>query len=144
MAAYKNLSENLSLAGQLFAGSLDKIKAQGFTTIICNRPDFEEDIEDQPLSTVIELRAAELGIRFLYIPVDGVPTLEAVHRTKQALDSADGPVLAYCLSGMRSIMLLSQALVLRGDFTIDELIAKAQTLGYNINRLRPEFDSIAA
>lgn len=145
MAAYKKLSENISVAGQLFVGSLEKIKAQGFTTIICNRPDYEEDIEDQPLSADIERRASELGMQFSYIPIDGSgTTLEAVHKTKEALDGAGGPVLAYCLSGMRSVMLASQALVLGGEFTSEELIDKALTLGYNLDRLRPEFDRIAA
>ena len=145
MAAYKKLSENISVAGQLFVGSLEKIKAQGFTTIICNRPDYEEDVEDQPLSADIERRANELGMQFSYIPIDGAgPTLEAVHMTKAALDNADGPVLAYCLSGARSVMLASQVLALGNHSTIDDLIAKALSLGYNLDRLRPEFARLAA
>ena len=145
MAAYKKLSENISVAGQLFVGTLEKIKAQGFTAIICNRPDYEDDVEDQPLSADIERRAKELGMKFFYIPVEGsVPTLEAVHMTKAALDNTDGPVLAYCLSGARSVMLASQVLALGNHSTIDDLIAKAQSLGYNLKALRPAFNSVAA
>ncbi len=144
MAAYKKISDNVSVAGQLFAGSLDKIKAQGITTIICNRPDYEEDVEFQPLSVEIACRAQELGMNFHYIPVESVPTTEAVYNMLSALDRAEGPVLAYCLSGMRSVLISAQALVLDGDYTADELIAKALTLGYNLGSLRPTFARIAA
>ena len=145
MAAYKKIDENLSISGQIFVGHLDKIKAQGFTTIICNRPDFEEDPEDQPLADDIQNRASELGLEFVYIPIDDSgPNMKAVHKTKEALDTARGPVLAYCLSGKRSLMLYSLAKAFEGHSTTDELISKAISVGYNLNGLRPTLDFVAA
>ena len=145
MAAYKKIDENLSISGQIFVGHLDKIKAQGFTTIMCNRPDFEEDDEDQPLSSDIQDRARELGMEFIYIPIDGSgPTMKAVQKTKAALDTARGPVLAYCLSGKRSLMLYSLAKAFGGHSTTDELISKATSVGYNLSGLRPTLDFVAA
>lgn len=145
MTAYKKLDENISVTGQLFVDHLDMIKDLGFKTIVCNRPDYEDDIEDQPLSTEIESRAAELGMQFSYIPVGGEgPTPEAVQQTKDVLDGASGPILAYCLSGKRSVILASLAKALGGEFATDELISNALSLGYNLDGLRPTFDSVAA
>ena len=145
MAAYKKIDENLSISGQIFVGHLDKIKAQGFTTIVCNRPDFEEDVEDQPLSSEIQNRASELGMEFIYIPIDETgPNMKAVHKTKKALEAAKGPVLAYCLSGHRSLVLYSLAKAFGGHSTTDELISKATSVGYNLSGLRPTLDFVAA
>lgn len=145
MAAYKKIDEKLSISGQIFVGHLEKIKAQGFTTIVCNRPDFEDDIEDQPLSDDIQNRAHELGMQFVYIPVDGSgPNMKAVQKIKEALDAARGPVLAYCLSGQRSLTLYSLAKAFDGLSTTDELIFKASQVGYNLSGLRPTLDFVAA
>lgn len=145
MAAYKKIDDKLSISGQIFVGHLEKIKAQGFTTIICNRPDFEEDVEDQPLADDIQNRARELGMQFVYIPINDIgPTMKAVHKTKEALDAARGPVLAYCLSGHRSLMLYSLAKAFGGHSTTDELISKASSIGYNLSGLRPTLDFVAA
>ena len=145
MVAYKKIDENLSIAGQIFVSSLEVLKGQGFTTIMCNRPDYEEDIEDQPLSSEIESRAVELGMQFVYIPIDDSgPTLQAVEQTRKALDGAEGPVFAYCLSGMRSMTLTSLAKALDGRATTDELISKAKTHGYNLSRFRPTLEFVAA
>lgn len=145
MAAYKKIDEKLSISGQIFVGHLEKIKAQGFTTIICNRPDFEDDIEDQPLSDDIRNRASELGMQFIYIPIDDSgPTMKAVQKTKEALDAARGPALAYCLSGKRSLMLYSLAKALGGHSTTDELLSKASQVGYDLSGLRLTLDFVAA
>lgn len=144
MVAYKEVSENLAVAGQIFISQLEVLKERGFEVIICNRPDYEDDVEDQPLAAQMESRAAELGLKFVYIPVSGTPTLQAAKSTKEVLDAAEGKVLAYCLSGMRSIMLCSLAHALEGNVKSDDLIQNAKTLGYNLSGLRPAFESMAA
>ena len=134
MTAYKKLEDNIFISGQLFADDLEKIKAQGFTTIICNRPDYEEDIVDQPLSNEIERQAQALGLQFFYIPMGSQgPTQKTVQETRHALDEARGPVLAYCLTGKRSVILCSQALALSGAHSMPDLVSAAQALGYNLS-----------
>lgn len=136
------IDEKFSVSGQLNAGELESLKEQGYAVIICNRPDYED--QNQVLAADVESRAMELGLQFLHIPISGSgPTMQAVELTKQALDEASGPVLAYCRSGMRSTMLWSLASALRGDASADELISTAANAGFKIDGLRAALDSLA-
>ena len=55
-----------------------------------------------------EIAAAceEAGLAFHHIPVSGMPFLEAaVQEHRDAIDASAGPVLGYCRSGQRSMMI---------------------------------------
>lgn len=142
MTKYIKLDEKFSISGQLSVSDLESIKEQGYTAIICNRPDYEDP--GQLLVADIESCATELGLHFLHIPVSGSgPTMQAVDLTKQALDEASGPVLAYCRSGMRSTMLWALASAMRGDVSSDEIISVASDAGFNLDGLRATLDGLA-
>ena len=61
---------------------------------------------------------------------------------RAALDSAEGPVLAYCRSGTRSANLWALASAKAGG-NPDEIIAKGAGAGYDLNGIRPLLDSLS-
>ena len=77
-------------------------RGQGFTAIICNRPDGEDP--GQPTRRGDRTRPPRRsGLTYTHIPFAGPPGPAQVEAMRQAVDAADGPVLAYCRSGTRSI-----------------------------------------
>lgn len=143
MAKCIEINKNLSVSEQITISDLKLLKEQGFELIICNRPDFEE--VNQALVADIESHAIELGLKFLHIPISkSGPTMQAVEMTKQALDEASGPILAYCRSGQRSTMLWSLATALSGGVSADEIIATASAAGFKIDGLRPTLESLSS
>ncbi|MDQ0454758.1 TIGR01244 family sulfur transferase [Rhizobium paknamense] len=95
------INEEYSVSGQIQVADLDEIKALGFKSIVCHRPDGEEP--GQPAFAEIEARAKELGLTIRHIPVGpmGV-TPDAVAAMVDALDDFERPMLGYCRSGARS------------------------------------------
>ena len=128
----KRINQPVSVSPPISPEDIPTIKAQGFTTIINNRPDGESP--DQPSSDTIQQAAPAAGLVYHYIPLgrDGVSP-DMVERTTEALDSSEGPVFCYCRSGTRSTTLwaLSQA----GKMSPDRIIAEAAAAGYDMSHL---------
>lgn len=133
----KRIDEHISVSPQISVDDVARIKAAGFVAIINNRPDGEDST--QPPDDAIAAAAASAGLRHFAIPLgrDGVHD-ELIEATRQALDSVEGPVLAYCRSGTRSTTLwaLSQA----GRAAASDIIGKAAGAGYDISHLRGHLD----
>ncbi len=104
---FETVSPELSVSGQIQSSDVEAIKAAGFRTIICNRPDGEAG--DQPNFAKIRRAASAVGIEARYIPVQasGV-TLDNISDFAVALHDLPNPVLAYCRSGTRSATLWSR------------------------------------
>jgi len=128
----KRINSKISVAGQISPDDLKGLKAQGFVALINNRPDGESP--DQPSSAEMEAAAREAGLAYHAIPLgrEGVSP-DMVEKTREALDAADGPVIAFCRSGTRSTTLwaLSQA----GRKSSDEIISEAAGAGYDMSHL---------
>lgn len=128
----KRINDHISVSGQIVPEDMAALKAQGFTTIINNRPDGEAP--DQPAASEIEAAARAAGLDYRFIPLgrDGV-TAEMVEKTRAALNESEGPVFAFCRSGTRSTTLwaLSQA----GEMDADEIIGQAAHAGYDMSHL---------
>ncbi len=109
----RQINDEYSVTGQITVEDLDDIKALGFKSIVCNRPDHE--VPDQPLFSDIAERAKELGIEVRHIPVGptGV-TADAVREMVDALDEFQRPMLGYCRSGARSTAIYQQTAHIRG------------------------------
>lgn len=145
MPEFIQINDEIAVAMQLFEEDIDRAYDQGFRTIVCNRPDHEEDLEDQPLAKTLERYALEKGMSFAHIPVDWEgPSIEAVKNTRNVLDSSDGPILAYCLTGGRSTKLWALAEAHSGKASLDDLIDTASQAGFNISAIRPSLESLAA
>jgi uncharacterized protein (TIGR01244 family) len=97
---YRQISEDYSVSGQIQPEEVAAIKAAGFKSVICNRPDDEQP--GQPSADSVKAAADAAGLGFRYIPVvSGQITAENVEDQAEALDELEGPVFAYCRSGAR-------------------------------------------
>lgn len=109
---YRQIADDFAVSGQITAEDIATIKAAGFKSIICNRPDEEQP--GQPAHDGIKAAAEAAGLPFRYVPVvSGQITNDDVTLMADALDELDGPVFAYCRSGARSTNLYAMARQLR-------------------------------
>jgi len=96
----RQITESYSVSPQVTPDEIAAIKAAGFKTVICNRPDGEQP--GQPSHDAIKAAVEAAGLTFRYIPVvSGQMTVENIEDQAAALDEVEGPVLAYCRSGTR-------------------------------------------
>jgi len=97
---YRQISDSYSVSGQITPDEIAAVKAAGFKSIICNRPDAEQP--GQPSAATVRAAAEAAGLQFRHIPViSGQITAENVADQAEAMDELDGPVFAYCRSGAR-------------------------------------------
>ena len=106
------------------------LAAQGFRSIINNRPDGEAD--DQPSSSVMEAAVRRAALEYRYIPVvSGSISDSQAQDFAAALAELPGPILAFCRSGMRSTMLWA----LQADASADAIVQTARAAGYDLAAL---------
>jgi uncharacterized protein (TIGR01244 family) len=136
----RNLTPTYAVSPQIDPADLAVLKAQGFTTIIDNRPDGEIP----PHLHTNEMRAAAegLGLTFVANPViSGAMTMDNVAAQKAAIIGAKGPVFAYCASGNRSSVVW--ALAHAGQMPSDDLIGIPAKFGYQLEHLRGQIEALA-
>ena len=105
----QTIAPGFAVAAQLSVAQMADAAAQGFKTIINNRPDGEGG-PDQPQSQAIAAAAQALGLHYVYLPVvSGAITPEQALAMHKALQTAPQPVLAFCRSGARSAHLYALA-----------------------------------
>ena len=97
----KPLSDKVAVSPQIPTSIMEQLKSDGYSTLICNRPDGEEP--GQPPFEDIRAAAEAAGLTIHNIPISpGHATAEHVEAFGKAIDDASGKVLAYCRSGARS------------------------------------------
>ena len=97
---YRQITDDYSVSGQITPDEVAAIKAAGFKSVICNRPDDEQP--GQPSADSVKAAVEAAGLAFRYIPViSGQMSGDNVADMADALDEMDGPVFAYCRSGTR-------------------------------------------
>lgn len=100
--AVQPVSPDLALAPQLAPEAMSAVAAQGFRSVINNRPDFEGG-PDQPTSAALEAAARAAGLEYVHQPVaPGWQTPEEVARFGELVATLPKPVLAFCRTGTRS------------------------------------------
>ena len=87
----------------------------------------------QPTAAEVEAAAKAAGLAFFHIPVRGGPTPDQVEQTQAILAEADGPVLAFCRSGTRSIVTWSLSQAASGARPRDELVGLGRDAGYDLS-----------
>ncbi len=141
MTAFRTLTDSMLVTGQIAPADLATAAAQGITLVINNRPDGEES--GQPDGAQIESAAAAAGLSYRAIPVvPGGMGPEQVDAMADALDAAEGPVLAFCRTGTRSTFLWALAQASRGTGA-DTLASAAQDAGYDLSPIRSALDAMA-
>ena len=116
------ITADFAVAPQITASDMALIAAEGFTCVICNRPDAENPPDLQ--MPAMRAAATAAGMTFVENPVvNGGLTMDMVEGQRTAITNATGPVFAYCRSGTRSTIVwaLSQA----GTISTDTLITAA-------------------
>jgi sulfide:quinone oxidoreductase len=109
MKPLTQIDDNFSSSPQIDVEDLAEIKAAGFKSVICNRPD-DEDGGAHADHALLEATAQTLGLKFFYLPVvPGQMTESHVSQFKAAMETLPGPVLGYCRLGMRAKTLYQRA-----------------------------------
>lgn len=141
MSQFRRLSDSVMASPQISLADIDEAHRQGVTLIVCNRPDDEDP--GQLSSSEISKVAAEKAMQFVWIPISGGSFSEAqISEMADALDSAEGQVLAYCRSGTRSTMLWALAEASKGTDP-DVLAKQAEAAGYDLSPVRPVLEELA-
>lgn len=135
--SFQKIAPDLSVSAQLNPQDVGIAAAQGFRSIIINRPDKEAN--DQPSSEEIQEAAKRSGLKVVYMPViSGMVENNDAEAFAKALVELPAPILAYCRTGTRSITLwaLSQA----GHLSQDAIIKTAKDAGYDLSALKPRLE----
>jgi uncharacterized protein (TIGR01244 family) len=142
MSDFRVLSERFLASPQIAPHDLALAASQGVTLVINNRP--EGEAPDQTPGGVIAEAARAAGLEYCAIPIDQSGFSAAhVEAMSDALDSAQGKVLAYCRSGTRSTLLWALAMASRGE-DLDAVARAAADAGYDVSPIRPVMQQLAA
>ncbi|MFN3583320.1 TIGR01244 family sulfur transferase [Phenylobacterium sp.] len=131
MTDFRRVTEDLSVSPQIAVEDVAEAARQGFRTIINNRPDGEAP--DQPPSREFEAAAQAAGLAYFHVPVVGGPTPQQVETVARIVDDAAKPVLAFCRSGTRSIVIWSLGQAASGARGRDELVKLGRDAGYDLS-----------
>lgn len=135
------LDEALSASPQIAPEDLPDIAAQGFRSVISNRPDGEEP--GQPSSEDLRQAAEAAGLAFAHVPVvGGAISDQDVADFREALANLPQPVFGFCRTGTRTTTLWALANV--SSISADDLIARAKSAGYDLGALRPRLEGAAS
>jgi uncharacterized protein (TIGR01244 family) len=132
-AEFHKVTDDFWVTGQIDAEDVAAAAKLGIRMILNNRPDEEEP--GQPSGADIEAAARAAGLDYATAPVRGRPAPSQVDATGRALAAADGPVLAYCRSGMRSIAAWALSQVSTGARTRADAVALAKDAGYDLSQV---------
>lgn len=95
------LAPNLFVGPQIAEDDLRVLSREGFTDVVCNRPDAEHP--GTASSSSMADAAEGLGLAFHYLPITpGVPFTDAAEELATLVSRPGTKVLAYCRSGARS------------------------------------------
>lgn len=129
----RTVSQGFAVSPQIAIADIPTLVERGFVCLICNRPDAEED--GQPSVEATRKAAQAAGLAFHHIPVSGgaFPD-EAITAFGAVRQASEGPVLAYCRSGMRSITL--ETLANPDGIDAAERLNRAASAGFDLSSLR--------
>lgn len=131
------ITQDYAVSPQITPGDVPAIKAAGFRSIMCNRPDGEE-VGQTEFDEIAEAARAE-GLEVRCVPiVSGMISPQAVQDFAEALDSMPRPMLAYCRSGTRCTMLW--AVASHGQMSSDQIATAAREAGYDVSGLLRQLD----
>lgn len=138
---FRKLDDQTFASPQITPEQVEDAVACGVTLIVNNRPDGEDAAQSD--GAEIERAAAAAGLGYVWIPVDHSGfSMDQVEAMAAALDSAGGPVLAYCRSGTRSTFLWALARA-KGGADPHQLSEQAEMAGYDLAPIRPLLDRLA-
>ena len=135
MSDFRRVTDSLSVSPQVTEADIAQAAAEGFVLVINNRPDGEDPT--QPSSATIEAAARAAGMDYVHIPVRGGPGPDQVEAVREAVEAANGPVLAFCRSGTRSIVTWSIGQAMSGETDRETLVRQGEAAGYDLSGVLP-------
>jgi uncharacterized protein (TIGR01244 family) len=135
------IAPGFAVAGQLAVEDFARVAAQGYKLVVKNRHEHEET--GQPSDGQMQSAAKLAGLEYRNMPFTGAPPPGVVAAMAELLETAPGPVLAYCRTGRRSIMAWAMAQALVGARRPNELIALAAKAGYDLEGARVALETLA-
>jgi sulfide:quinone oxidoreductase len=122
----------------LSAEDVAEVARLGFKAIVSNRPDGEE--EGQLTAREEAKLARRAGLQFRHVPAakHEVFTDAAVSAMASALADLDGPVLAHCKSGTRSLILWAAASA--RSQPVSRVLDTLSAAGHDLDFLRHDLD----
>lgn len=136
----RKLTNDILVAPQIGVDAVTVAANEGVTLVINNRP--EDESPDQTAGPDIEAAARAAGLDYIAIPVTHAGFAEwQVTAMADALDRAEGKVLAYCRSGTRSTLLWALARASRGDHPA-LLMEQAADAGYDLAPIAAMMDML--
>ncbi|WP_278922502.1 TIGR01244 family sulfur transferase [Pseudophaeobacter profundi] len=134
------ITPRYAVSPQISVEDIPAILAEGYTTVICNRPDAEVPPSHQAAAIQAAVEAA--GLTFHALPLTHqTMTPENVAKQRAFYEASQGPVLAYCASGTRCSVVWS--LGVAAEMSPDEILSKTSAAGYDLAGLRPALEAIA-
>ena len=127
-----HLTESLSVAAQITTQDIPNLAAQGFTVVVCNRPD--DEVRGQATMDEIEAACNAADLIFVRYPVDAMnfpgPDIEGLGAL---FDDPGQSVLAYCRTGTRcaNLWVTSQS----GDSQA-AAVQTAREIGFDLSLVR--------
>lgn len=130
------ITDNFLVSGQLTADDIRDAAASGVTLIVNNRPDGEAF--GQPKTEELEAAAKAVGVEYIYLPVgmSGITPAHTAALENAVNDAAPGKTLAFCKTGVRSVLARSYAAARFGK-PVDQIIEEASRAGFDIAGHRP-------
>jgi uncharacterized protein (TIGR01244 family) len=141
MTEFRSVTPDYAVAAQISLDDVQRAAAEGFKLIVVNRPDGEDP--GQPSEAEIKAAATAAGLQFRSLPYVGPTPPGIVAETAMLMAETNGPVLAYCRTGKRSITAWAFAEALSGTRRPDEIIALAAKAGYDLEGARGALDTLA-
>jgi uncharacterized protein (TIGR01244 family) len=128
------VTDFLSVAGQISKEDIAALAKGGVATIINNRPDNEEP--GQLTAADAEAEAKKQGIDYRYLPITtGNITRAQVAEFEKLLLRSPKPILAHCRSGTRCYLMWAAARALFDRESPLKLVAQAAINGYDLRIL---------
>ncbi|SPF76230.1 Beta-lactamase hydrolase-like protein [Aliiroseovarius pelagivivens] len=96
----RKLDDTITVSHQIAIEDVQAIRDQGFTLLMCNRPDGEDP--GQPNWADVQAAAEAVGLKTAFLPVSSREDAIAMREPFLVeMAAADGPVFAYCRTGTR-------------------------------------------
>ena len=141
MSDFRRVTDSFWASPQITLGNIAEARERGIAMIVNNRP--ENEAADQTPGPDIQATAVAAGMSYCAIPVTHAGfNEEQVRAMVAALDSARGPVLAYCRSGTRSTLLWALAQAMEGRDP-GAIASDAAGAGYDVTPVRPIIDMLS-
>lgn len=141
--AIRQLANRLYVSPQLTQTDIQNAADLGIQSIICNRPDGEED--GQPAFQQIKQWCEAAGIQHVVHQPVVAPSInrQDVDRFQDLLAEAQQPVLAYCRTGTRCSLLWAYHQVAEG-MPVAEAVSAAKQAGIDLTAFETRLNEAAA